>query len=144
MRSTISPRTRLKLSPRSLATSAEPPSRSSAQGRGGYPHGRHAQRLAEALDQADAARGALATAVLTFAAVAEGLARGYRAGASGCLRLDRPASGGAARISKRIVAHRYQMETVVPLWRRFADVDPEAQRLRERLGHHQDSRRCCG
>src|SRR5215475_2206611 len=42
-------------------------------------------------------------------------------------------------LRKRIVAHRHQMEIVAPLWRRFGKMwIGEAQRLRDRLGKHQD------
>ena len=40
---------------------------------------------------------------------------------------------------KRVVIHRYQMQIVESLWTRFAKMwISEAQRLRERLGKHQD------
>jgi CHAD domain-containing protein len=42
-------------------------------------------------------------------------------------------------LRKRIVNHRYQMETVAPMWPRFGRAwVAEAQRLRDRLGRHQD------
>jgi CHAD domain-containing protein len=42
-------------------------------------------------------------------------------------------------LRKRVVIHRYQMEIIEPLWPRFAQFwVGEAQRLRDRLGHHQD------
>jgi CHAD domain-containing protein len=42
-------------------------------------------------------------------------------------------------LRKRVVIHRYQMEIIEPLWPRFGQFwVGEAQRLRERLGHHQD------
>ena len=42
-------------------------------------------------------------------------------------------------LRKRVVVHRYQMEIVEPLWPRFGQFwVGEVQRLRERLGHHQD------
>lgn len=42
-------------------------------------------------------------------------------------------------LRKRVVVHRYQMEIIEPLWPRFGQFwVGEAQRLRERLGHHQD------
>ena len=41
--------------------------------------------------------------------------------------------------SQRVVVHRYQMELIEPLWPRLGKVwVGEAQRLRERLGKHQD------
>jgi CHAD domain-containing protein len=77
---------------------------------------------------------------LTFAEVAERLARGYRA-ARKLVPGSWPQADAEAlhELRKRIVAHRYQMETVIPLWRRFGKMwVGEAQRLRERLGQHQD------
>ena len=42
-------------------------------------------------------------------------------------------------LRKRVVEHRYQMELVEPLWQRLGKLwVAEAQRLRERLGSHQD------
>lgn len=42
-------------------------------------------------------------------------------------------------LRKRVVAHRHQMELVVPLWPKLGRLwINEAQRLRERLGHHHD------
>jgi CHAD domain-containing protein len=42
-------------------------------------------------------------------------------------------------LRKRVVVHRYQMEIIEPLWPRFGQFwVGEMQRLRERLGHHQD------
>nr|WP_284700996.1 CHAD domain-containing protein [Rhodoplanes tepidamans] len=42
-------------------------------------------------------------------------------------------------LRQRVVIHRYQMEIVAPLWPRFGEFwVGEAQRLRDRLGHHQD------
>ncbi len=42
-------------------------------------------------------------------------------------------------LRKRVVVHRYQMEIIEPLWPRFGQFwVGEVQRLRERLGHHQD------
>ncbi|MFD2182639.1 CHAD domain-containing protein [Rhodoplanes azumiensis] len=40
---------------------------------------------------------------------------------------------------QKVVIHRYQMEIVAPLWPRFGEFwIGESQRLRDRLGHHQD------
>src|SRR6185369_2365388 len=93
-----------------------------------------------ALDRADAAVEGWQLHALTFPAVAERLARGYRA-ARKLLPADWTDAHPDAlhELRKRIVAHRYQMEIVIPLWRRFARMwVAEAQRLRERLGHHHD------
>jgi CHAD domain-containing protein len=96
--------------------------------------------LALALDHAGASVELWPLHELTFAEIAERLADGY-----GAARRMLPANWHAAsaedlhELRKRVVAHRYQMETVVPLWRRFGKMwVGEAQRLRERLGQHQD------
>ncbi len=40
---------------------------------------------------------------------------------------------------KRVVIHRYQIDIIEPLWPRFVKMwSGEAQRLRDRLGRHQD------
>jgi CHAD domain-containing protein len=77
---------------------------------------------------------------LTFGQIADRLTRGYRAA-----RRALPQHWADAQpenlheLRKRIVTHRYQMETVRPLWPRFSKMwIAEAQRLRERLGKHQD------
>jgi CHAD domain-containing protein len=96
--------------------------------------------VAAALDDAEAAVGGWPLQALTFAEIAERLARGY-----GSARRGRPAVWAEAgaeelhELRKRVVNHRYQMEIVRPLWRRFVKMwTGEAQRLRERLGKHQD------
>ena len=97
-------------------------------------------RILHALDQAGASVECWALQDLTFAEIAARLAGGYRAA-----RRALPASFEDAsaeelhELRKRVVTHRYQMETVAPLWRRFGKMwVGEAQRLRERLGQHQD------
>ncbi len=76
----------------------------------------------------------------TFAAIAASLAQGYRRA-----RRALPADWSAVRpedlhaLRQRVVVHRYQMELAAPLWPRLGRVwVGEAQRLRERLGKHQD------
>jgi CHAD domain-containing protein len=97
-------------------------------------------RLAQALDHADASVELWPLHVLTFAEVAARLAGGYRA----ARRMvpenwDDASAEDLHELRKHIVTHRYQMETVVPLWRRFGKMwVGEAQRLRERLGQDQD------
>jgi CHAD domain-containing protein len=75
-----------------------------------------------------------------FAQVADQLAKSYR-----LTRRALPADWLAAdahalhELRKRVVAHRHQMELVVPLWPRLGKLwVSEAQRLRDRLGRHQD------
>jgi CHAD domain-containing protein len=98
------------------------------------------QQLLRALDQAGGAIELWSVHLVTFAEVAEQLALGYRAA-----RERLPANWLTAdaeelhEFRKRIVTHRYQMDIVVPLWRRFGRMwVGEAQRLRDRLGQHQD------
>jgi CHAD domain-containing protein len=72
--------------------------------------------------------------------VAERLTRGYRAARSALPESFSDANGSELHeLRKRIVAHRHQMEIVAPFWRRFGKMwIGEAQRLRDRLGKHQD------
>jgi CHAD domain-containing protein len=78
---------------------------------------------------------------LTFGQIAGELARTYRR-----MRADAPGEDWRAvapevlhDLRRRVVAHRYQMELVQPLWPKFGRVwVAEAQRLRDRLGEHQD------
>ncbi len=77
---------------------------------------------------------------ITFADLARELAKTYRR-----VRKDAPEDWRAAEpevlheLRSRVVAHRYQMELVVPLWPKFGRVwVAEAQRLRDRLGSFQD------
>jgi len=97
-------------------------------------------RLARALDEAGIAVERWPVDALTFAEVAGRLARGFRAA-----RRELPGSWADAdaealhELRKRVVIHRYQMEIVEPLWPRFCRMwIAECQRLRERLGKHQD------
>ena len=98
------------------------------------------QRLGQLLDHALAAVEVWPLHTLTFADVAKRLTRGYRA-AREALPQDWSAADGPElhELRKRLITHRYQMDTVVPLWRRFGKMwVGEAQRLRDRLGNHQD------
>jgi len=77
---------------------------------------------------------------ITFADLARELTKTYRR-----VRKDAPEDWPAAEpevlheLRSRVVAHRYQMELVVPLWPKFGRVwVAEAQRLRDRLGSFQD------
>jgi CHAD domain-containing protein len=97
-------------------------------------------RLTAALDHALAAVDRWPLHLLTFDDVAARLARGYRAA-----RRELPKDWAQAdaeelhELRKRIVNHRYQMEIVEPLWRRFGKMwVAENQRLRDRLGQHHD------
>jgi CHAD domain-containing protein len=78
---------------------------------------------------------------LTFGELAGELTKTYRR-----MRKDAPredwrsvAPEALHDLRRRVVAHRYQMELVEPLWPKFGRVwVAEAQRLRDRLGAHQD------
>src|SRR5262249_28099035 len=97
-------------------------------------------RLTQALDQALAAVEQWPLHQLTFPDVARCLTRGYRAAREALPQDWAEATGeDLHELRKRIVTHRYQMETVVPLWRRFGKMwVGEAQRLRDRLSQQQD------
>jgi CHAD domain-containing protein len=97
-------------------------------------------RLRAALDRAGAAVDDWPVDGIAFEDIADRLARGYRTA-----RRAVPADWAAAtseelhELRKRVVTHRYQMDLVAPLWRRFSRMwTGECQRLRERLGQHQD------
>jgi CHAD domain-containing protein len=97
-------------------------------------------RLVQALDQGGAAVDHWPLQALTFPDVARRLALGYRAARRAVPESWSDADGETLHeLRKRVVAHRYQMETVVPLWKRFGKMwIAEAQRLRDRLGRDQD------
>lgn len=97
-------------------------------------------RISAALDRADARVEQWPLDALAFKDVVRSLGDGYR-------RAQRliPGDWRAApaeevhELRKRVVVHRYQMEIVEPLWPRLGRTwVREAQRLRTRLGRHQD------
>jgi CHAD domain-containing protein len=97
-------------------------------------------RLGNALATAEATVERWPLHLVTFDQVADRLTRFYRD-----VRRRIPADWSAAdseelhQLRKRVVIHRYQMDIVEPLWPRFGKMwTGEAQRLRDRLGHHQD------
>jgi CHAD domain-containing protein len=97
-------------------------------------------RLADALERAEAMVERWPLHLLTFDHVADGLTRFYRS-ARGMMPEDwRAATAEELHdLRKLVVIHRYQMDIVEPLWPRFARMwTGEAQRLRDRLGKHQD------
>jgi CHAD domain-containing protein len=97
-------------------------------------------RLASALDQASAVVERWPLHTLTFDDVADQLARFYR-DARRLLPADwRTADADELHeLRKRVVTHRYQIDIIEPLWPRFVKLwSGEAQRLRDRLGRHQD------
>ena len=96
--------------------------------------------LGRMFDEAESAVGAWPLAGVSFDAVAGALARGYR-GARMLIPADWTGASAEAlhELRKRVVIHRYQIEIIEPLWPRFVKMwTGEAQRLRERLGKHQD------
>jgi CHAD domain-containing protein len=98
------------------------------------------RELIGALDKAAALVEHWPLDALTFEEIAEGLTRGYRAVRRG-MPADWPAAKAEAlhELRKRVVIHRHQMDIVEPLWPRFNRMwIGEAQRLRDRLGKHQD------
>jgi CHAD domain-containing protein len=97
-------------------------------------------RLTDALDDAEGSVARWSFDALTFAQVADRLARGYRAARRAIPEHWPHADADELHeFRKRVVNHRYQMETVAPLWPRFGKMwVGEAQRLRERLGKYQD------
>jgi CHAD domain-containing protein len=97
-------------------------------------------RLAAALDDAEAAVERWPLYMVSSQNLAAGLAQGYRKA-----RRTVPADWRAAsaedlhELRKCVVIHRYQIEIVEPMWPRFIKMwTTEAQRLRDRLGRHQD------
>src|SRR5947209_5713116 len=97
-------------------------------------------RLRTALEGAGATVAAWNLEKLTFADLARELARKYQR-----LREDSPKNWSKAEpdalhdLRSIVVAHRYQMELVEPLWPKFGKLwVAEAQRLRDRLGAFQD------
>jgi CHAD domain-containing protein len=94
----------------------------------------------QVLDEAAAAVELWDLRGLTFPLLAERLTRGYRAVRRAVPGdWDKPDAEGLHELRKKIIIHRYQMETVVPLWRQFGKMwIGEMQRLRNRLGAHQD------
>jgi CHAD domain-containing protein len=79
-------------------------------------------------------------AAIGYKQVASELADGYRRARDAVPRDWMAADAETLHeLRKRVVIHRYQMEIIEPLWPRFAQFwVGEAQRLRDRLGHHQD------
>ena len=97
-------------------------------------------RLGGALAQADGAVERWPLHTLTFADVADRLVLGFRDARRALPRSWTDTDPeDLHELRKRIVNHRYQMEIVAPLWPRFGRMwVGEAQRLRDRLGRHQD------
>jgi CHAD domain-containing protein len=97
-------------------------------------------RLASALDRASTVVERWPLHTLTFDDVADQLARFYR-DARRLLPTDWHSADAEDlhELRKRVVTHRYQIDIIEPLWPRFVKLwSGEAQRLRDRLGRHQD------
>jgi CHAD domain-containing protein len=98
------------------------------------------RNLGSALDEAAAAVEHWPLHTLSFEDVADQLTRFYRRP-----RQLVPADWSATdteelhELRKYVVIHRYQIDMIAPLWPRFVKMwSGEAQRLRDRLGKHQD------
>ena len=98
------------------------------------------KRLGEALAAADDAVDRWPLHTLTFDDVADQLTCFYRAARRRLPEHWAAASGEELHdLRKFVVIHRYQMDLVEPLWPRFGRMwTAECQRLRDRLGQHQD------
>jgi CHAD domain-containing protein len=97
-------------------------------------------RLGNALEQASAVVERWPLHTLTFDDVADQLTRFYR-DARRLLPKDWPTAEAEDlhELRKWVVIHRYQIDIIEPLWPRFVKMwSGEAQRLRDRLGKHQD------
>lgn len=97
-------------------------------------------RLAAALDAAERTINTFRLEKLSFADLARELTRTYER-----LREDSPKNWRKAEpdvlheLRTLVVAHRYQMELIEPVWPKFGKLwVEEAQRLRDRLGAFQD------
>jgi CHAD domain-containing protein len=98
------------------------------------------RHIAEMLADADDAANRWPLHVLTFPDIAKQLALGYRAARHAAPKQWSDDDAMALHdLRKMVIIHRYQMQIVEPLWPRFTKMwITEAQRLRERLGQHQD------
>jgi CHAD domain-containing protein len=98
------------------------------------------ERLRQALDHAAAAAGSWPLDHVAFAAIADGLAASYARTRNTVPNDWADATPEALHeLRQRVVVHRYQMDLVVPLWPKIGRAwVSEAQKLRDRLGHHQD------
>jgi CHAD domain-containing protein len=94
-----------------------------------------------ALDTAADAVGSWPISEVSFADLASELTRTYRRARNDAPESDwREAEPDVLHdLRSRVVAHRYQMELIEPLWPKFGKLwVAEAQRLRDRLGAFQD------
>jgi CHAD domain-containing protein len=98
------------------------------------------KRIVAALDRADARVERWPLDTIAFSDVAQNLSKGYRRARRLIPEDWRIASAGDLhKLRQCVVAHRYQMEIVEPLWPRLGRTwVREAQKLRGRLGSYQD------
>jgi CHAD domain-containing protein len=96
--------------------------------------------LRDALDHAAQAAARWALDDVAFASIADGLSKSYARARRAVPEDWTTASEEALHVLRqRVVVHRYQMELAVPLWPKIGRAwIAEAQKLRDRLGHHQD------
>jgi len=97
-------------------------------------------RIGAMLAQAEAAVGGWTLDKIGASEIAAGLTEGFRR-ARRAIPDDWSASSPEEihTFRRRVVVHCYQMELAEPLWPKFGQFwVGEAQRLRERLGHHHD------
>ncbi len=97
-------------------------------------------RIAEGLADAEVAVNRWSLEGVKFPDIAKRLAMSYREARKAVPdRWSEASPETLHELRKLVVIHRYQMQIVQPLWRRFTKLwIAEAQRLRERLGQHQD------
>jgi CHAD domain-containing protein len=98
------------------------------------------RRLGAAIDEAEAAVVQWPLDALTFADIAEQLTRSFRRARKGIPSAWPEATAEQLHeLRKRVVSLRYQITLADPLWPRYGRMwTGEAQRLRDRLGRHQD------
>jgi CHAD domain-containing protein len=97
-------------------------------------------RLRAAITVAELSAGGWLLSQVGFSEVARELAVTYaRARDTIPADVEKASGDELHELRKRVVAHRYQMELVEPLWPRMGKLwIDEAQRLRDRLGAHHD------
>ena len=98
-------------------------------------------RLIGALEAAESAVADWPLDAITFSELARELTETYRRARDDCPSKDwREVPPDTLHdLRARVVAHRYQMELIAPLWPKFGKLwVAEAQRLRDRLGQFQD------
>jgi CHAD domain-containing protein len=98
------------------------------------------ERLRDALDQAADAARRWPLDHVAFGTIADGLAASYaRTRNAVPQEWTKATPDELHELRQRVVVHRYQMDLVVPLWPKIGRAwVSEAQKLRDRLGHHQD------